>query len=453
MPNIDSTDSTDSTDSIDSTDSTYSINNKQKQSILDINSFNSVVKGNFDIDIDTGVSDIKSNKSNTSNEQHNNIIATTNADETFENLTDIPNIIEDNEDTGNILSGGSGITKKNTVLIKKADLNANKHINKDSTSTTTPPSIPHLFTIDYLLTSDKDLINEDNVYSTVDTYISNYNSEQMKTYNQSFKNLYQKYSRKQYIIKNISNKITVIKNTFENIKKDRAKDKDKDTYKNKHKDHKDHNKHHHTHDRHKHNNNSSSSRDMPDEIIFELTKPHYLFYDNNNNLTLLKTQISNKRVALQFEYQNLINKINVELPEKKQFEKQRIQFIELLETYYTYVLYHKKINQILINNKTPIIVQSLNNMYSEKPLLEGSLTYIDNSYIELINKYNTDKLNKYNELIIKMRSTHTQDDALLNDIKEYINKSELIDINNTIREQTTNQVETTIINYIITNLP
>ena len=363
-------------------------------------------------------------------------------DNDIEQLNDLPNT---NLNIKNqILAGGSDILKKNSVksTIEIKEMNA-KEVNKNIILNKNKDRIiakeheydhtlsPKLFRIDYLVETDKDLINEDTVYSTVDKYISNYNSEQIKTYNQSFTNLYQKYSRKQYIIKNINNKVVVIKNMFEHIKKDH-----KDKGKNKH-------------NNYKHN--------IIDEIIFELKKPQYLFYDNNNNLALLKQQISNARVVLQYEYQTLINKINVEHSEKKQFENQRTQFIELLETYYIYVLYHKKINQILINNKTTIILQKLTNIYSEKSLLEGTLTYIDNSYIDLINKCNTDTLNQYNELLTKMQSINnknqsTQDSIFPDIIKAYIAKlDDIKNIYNNIQEQ--NKHQNTIINYIITKLP
>ena len=397
--------------------------NINAQSILAINNFNSVIdttdttdtKKTINTTTDTTTIDTKKTTDTTTIDYSKNSINSIN-NNTYEILDELPQ-----RNINSIYAGGSIIPKtlkpvKDVVINDDIDT-----INLNALS-------PHLFTIDYLLTSDKDLINEDNVYATVDKYISNYNSEKVKEYTQAFKNLYQKYSRKQYIIKNINNKVIVIKNKFENIKKDNIKGKD--------------------HKRAKHN---KSIRDLPDEIVFELNKPHYLFYDNNNNLALLKAQISNKRFELQYEYQHLINKINVELPEKKNFENQRIQFIDLLETYYIYILYHKKINQILINNKTSIILQNLTNMYSEKSLLEGTLTYIDNTNIDLINNYNTDKLNQYNELIIKMQSTNIQDDILLDAIKEYINKiSEITNIYNTIKNQTSNQ--TTIINYIITKL-
>ena len=121
----------------------------------------------------------------------------------------------------NIFAGGSDTLKKNPIK-DKSTLTQITILKKDSIQdiTTDYTPSPQIFTIDYLFTSDKDLINEEHVIATVDKYISNYNSEHIKTYTQAFKNLYQKYSRKQYIIKNLSNKITVIKNTFENIKKD-----------------------------------------------------------------------------------------------------------------------------------------------------------------------------------------------------------------------------------------
>ena len=306
----------------------------------------------------------------------------------------------------------------------------------------------NLDSLDYLVSGDKDLINLNNVHNTVDKYINNYYSDTIKIYKQSFKKLYQKYSNKHFTINNIGTVITVITNTIE---KDHYKDKDH------HKDKDDKYKKNIKHI--KKSNKITTPKQVKPNIIYQLNKPIYLFYNDNNNLQLLKRQISNNRVDLQLLYQKLINKVNVEIEEKKHFEKQRAQFIELLEEYYTYTLYHKKINKISLLNKTNIILQSHHDLYTEYKLLESGLYYIDKSNIELINNFNTNKLNEYNKLITSMHDIKDFKDykdiktnkTHINTIKTYINNSELDKIYESINEQKTQQTE--YINYIITKLP
>ena len=132
------------------------------------------------------------------------------------------------------------------------------------------------YDIDYLIADDNKLINIIKVNNIVDKYIKNYYSENIQQYKQSFKNLYQKYSTKRHIINNIGNVITVLKNTNDN-----------DVIKKK------------------------NNKLIKPEIVYELKKPLYLFYNNNNKLELLKRQISNNRADLQFLYQKLVNKLIV----------------------------------------------------------------------------------------------------------------------------------------------
>ena len=167
----------------------------------------------------------------------------------------------------------------------------------------------------------------------------------------------------------------------------------------------------------------------------------------------MKRQISNNRADLQFLYQKLVNKLIVEPYEKKHFEKQRIQFIELLEQYYIYTLYHTKINKISLLNKTNIILQTTTDLYTEYKLLEGELYYIDKINVDLINKCNANKLNEYNNIISKIKgnSDIKKDTKIIDIIKTYLNTNELHKINNLIAEQKQQQNE--YINYIIMELP
>ena len=76
---------------------------------------------------------------------------------------------------------------------------------------------------------------------------------------------------------------------------------------------------------------ADTSRKEKHEIVYEVSKPGYIFYNKDNNLITMKTRIGNKRQELQMNYQSLVNKLDVQLEEKKQFEKERKQFIDLLD--------------------------------------------------------------------------------------------------------------------------
>ena len=161
-------------------------------------------------------------------------------------------------------------------------------------------------------------------------------------------------------------------------------------------------------------------------------------------------EISNDRVKLQYLYQTLVNKLNVSLDEKKDFEKRRKKFIESLETYYIYTLYHKKINKISTTNKVNIIIQEL---LGDNNLLEGNIYSVDNSLIDLINTQNASKLNEFNNLVSKMQSIKNikDDKKILETIKEYLNKNETNKLLESIKLNAKQQDN--YIDYIITELP
>ena len=130
----------------------------------------------------------------------------------------------------------------------------------------------------------------------------------------------------------------------------------------------------------------------------------------------------------------------------------------MLEEYYIYTLYHKKINKILKTNKTNLIVQS--SYYLEKDnnisfVLSGETYLIDNTIIENINNYNIDKLTQYYNIILKL-SGNTQnniknDKQLIEEIKIYLDKKEKIEL---IKNIETNKItQDNYINYIIHKLP
>ena len=291
------------------------------------------------------------------------------------------------------------------------------------------------YNIDYLIEEDEKLINVDNVKKQVDTYIDNYNSESMKTYKISFNKLYQKYSNKKYRIKILpvndkynSTKIVVFKN-------DKKESKGKEG---------------------KEDNN----------IVTELIKPHYIYYnDDKFNLYDFKNKVSNTRAELLYKYEILVSKINISPEEKTIFEKERNKFVTLLENYYSYTLYHKKINKIVTLNTTQLIIQSKYNIHSDSnddnsnenmiSILSGETYIINNDIINSINNNNIDKLTQYNNIILQLTGKKSKeikkDTKLIEEIKLYLNKSDKEKLNKNIEESKTHQ--DTYIDYIVSRLP
>ena len=276
-----------------------------------------------------------------------------------------------------------------------------------------------VYNIEYILPEDDKLFIVEKVIKQVDKYIDNYNSSQMTKYKQSFKQLYQKYSNKKYIIKTIKTKNNPIKVIV--VKNDKTED-----------------------------------------IIKEITKPLYLYYDEDYNITTLKNKISNTRTELQYKYETLTSKLNITPNEKKDFENDRNSFIELLEEYYIYTLYHKKINHINTTNKTVLLMQEVNSFYKENiettmQMLKANLYSIDNSTIDIINKLNIDKLTKYNDLILKLSAKDSKkldkDKKIIDEIKSYLDKTESNIINENIKKTIQQQNVENIINYIVLSLP
>ena len=294
------------------------------------------------------------------------------------------------------------------------------------------------YKINYLVPDDEHLVNPDKIKSTVKRYIENYQSDAMKKYKQLFKIVYQKYSSKRYLIDNTDTEIIVSK-LSEKTNKD--------------------------------------SKIGKRDIVYEISKPQYIFYNKNNNLILMKSIISNKRLELQIHYQSLVNKLDVQLEEKKQFEKDRKNFIDLLERYYIYNLYNHQINNISLEGKSNIVIQELHGFLKDNAektfALDGNLYSIDNSLVERINATNSSRLNIYNELMVKLQSAKSTSSSsidkvdkvdkvdktekdkrekLTDEIKEYLkSRAENTKLNNEIKDMV--QVQNTYIDYIIYKLP
>ena len=289
------------------------------------------------------------------------------------------------------------------------------------------------YKIKYLVPDDEHLVNIDRIKSTVKKYIENYQSDAMKKYKQLFKIVYQKYSSKRYLIDNTDTEI-IVSRVSEGLAK--------------------------------------ASKNEKRDIVYEISKPKYIFYNKDNNLIHMKSIISNKRLELQIHYQSLVNKLDVQPEEKKQFEKERKQFIDLLERYYIYDLYNHQINNISLEGKSNIVVQELHGFLKDntekKFTLDGNLYTIDNSLVERINANNSNRLNTYNDLMVKLQSSKSTSSSssrekadktekdkrekLIDEIKEYLKSNdENAKLNNEIKDAV--RIQNTYIDYIIYKLP
>ena len=302
----------------------------------------------------------------------------------------------------------------------KNDTDKNEEDISQSITTNPNPntnSVDIEYNIDYLVDDDEKLIDVEKIKIQVDRYIDNYNSEIMKKYKNTFNKLYQKYANKKYKIKTLS-----IKDKYNSIKIVVTKNDKKET------------------------------------IVTELTKPQYIYYDEDANLYKLKNKISNERAELLYKYKLLVSQLNVSTEDKDKFETERKDFITLLEEYYTYTLYHKKINTITLNNKTNLIIQS--SYFIEKEdkstsVLSGDTYLIDNTIIENINTYNIDKLTKYNNLMLQLTGKNQKeikkDTKLIEEIKLYLDTNQKKELMKNLEMNKKQQDE--YVNYIVLKLP
>ena len=328
------------------------------------------------------------------------------------------NEIESNEIESNEIESNEIESNSNDLILNGGAKNKNSSIHKSENINMNDmnDSIDIEYNIDYLVNDDEKLIDVEKIKIQVDTYIDNYNSETMKNYKNAFDKLYQRYSNMKYTIKTVP-----VKDKYNSIKIIVMKNDKKET------------------------------------IVTELTKPKYIYYNDFDNLYKLKNNISNERTELLYKYKILVSQINVLPEEKAKFEKDRTNFINLLEEYYIYTLYHKKINKISITNKTNLIIQQkyLNKKDNISSILSGDTYLIDNNLIENINTYNIDKLTQYNNIIIQLTGKNQKDikkdTKLIEEIKLYLDKKEKEEVLKKIEES--KKIQDSYINYIILRLP
>ena len=303
--------------------------------------------------------------------------------------------------------------------LEKQDLEnpARKFSENDSDDNINNNYVDIEYNIDYLVDDDEKLIDIEKVKSQVDTYIDNYNSDIMKQYKIKFDKLYQKYGNPKYKIQTIP-----VKDKHNSIKIIVRKN------------------------------------DKNETIITEITKPNYIFYDNDSNLYKLKNNISNIRAELLYKYELLVAQLNVSIEDKKEFEKERVEFINLLEEYYIYTLYHKKMNKNITHKKTKLIINSKYNLEKKDDIisvLSGDTYYIDDTLIDSINNYNIDKLTNYNNIVLQLSGKNQKDikkdTKLIEEMKLYLDKKEKEELNKKLEESKLQQDN--YVNYIISRLP
>jgi hypothetical protein len=274
----------------------------------------------------------------------------------------------------------------------------------------------------FLYPEDDQLINLDSIKQKVNEYVTNYHSATYTNYKKTFNQVYQKYSKKNYIILNTNDKITVYKTIS-------SKEKLKTI--------------------------------LPvGDKIFELNKPKYIHY-SYEVFEQMKRDISNSRQILKQEYDNLVTKIDIQQEDKNVFDKHKEKYIKNLEKYYTYISYHNTINNITDTNIETILNQELvevlqDNQDTKKALLEYESYKINKNLINDINKINSDRLNSYNDIInmIQILPNGKKDPRtteLKNKIKSYLDKKELDNYLKSLNTEIKHQQN--YIYYIVDQLP
>lgn len=279
----------------------------------------------------------------------------------------------------------------------------------DSSESTVLEGGAYVVNIDYLAPEDESLVNTEKIFTKVNQYIDNYNSPEYSKYKKLYNQIYQKYSKKQYIIQPFKHKIKVVKNT------------------------------------------------KVQETVIELNKPKYFHY-TPETFILMERELSNQRALLKYNYDKLITKLDLKLDDKTAFEKERAKFIVALEKYYTYQVYHKKINKIGGKITMNILIQHLSEYLKEsgeetRILLENEFYKIEKSLIDSINKFNGDRLTAYNDIIYSLQTKKgdTLDKKLKDKILEYLDKKELELLLENLNKTVKTQDE--YVSYIVEVLP
>jgi len=329
--------------------------------------------------------------------------------------TDKEQFIDEETDKENFIDDTTEEPSDDTTEEPSDDTTENNTIDTNNNENYNIESVDIEYTIDFLIPNDEKLVDIEKINNKVDNYINNFNSEIMTNYKNEYSKIYKKYSNMNYKIKILPKdkndlvKIVVLKN------------------------------------------------DKKETVIKELTKPNYLYY--NDILNELKTNISNEREKILFHYKELISNKELSINDKEEFQKEKDKFINLLEDYYSYTLYHKKMNKIsTTNSKSNLLLQNLNTidtLETSKSTLIGDIYSIDTALINEMNTLNSNKLTEYNSIIQQLLGKKIEDikkdTKLKEEIKLYLDTTMKHNLDSKLKNEKNKQDN--YINYIINKLP
>lgn len=196
---------------------------------------------------------------------------------------------------------------------------------------------------------DEKIIDRENIEKMVNHWYNNYHSEEYNNYLKVLDIIPKKFSKKIYETRYLGNKIIIYK-----LLQNKSK-----------------------------------------EIISTITIPKYV--NVNEEADKLKNELKLLRENLLVKYKSLLVSDNVNMKDKNNFIKDKENFINKLEKYYQFKKYYLMINNINLNGKINI---QLNEIENEKLIINDY--YIDQNLIHLINQNKTNKLNEFNEILLKL---------------------------------------------------
>ena len=196
---------------------------------------------------------------------------------------------------------------------------------------------------------DEKIIDRENIEKIVNNWYNNYHSEEYNNYLKVLDIIPKKFSKKIYETRYLGNKIIIYK-----LLQNKSK-----------------------------------------EIFSTITIPKY---ENIHEETdKLKNELKLLRENLLVKYKSLLVSDNVNMKDKNDFINDKEHFINKLEKYYQFKKYYLMINNINLNGKTNI---QLNEIENEKLITNDY--YIDQNLIHSINQNKINKLNEFNEILLKL---------------------------------------------------
>lgn len=230
------------------------------------------------------------------------------------------------------------------------DIQINENINDENKQEEIPNMTLENFYINEMLHKDDEkIIDRENIEKIVNNWYNNYYSEEYNNYLKVLDIIPKKFSKKIYETRYLGNKIIIYK-----LLQNKAK-----------------------------------------EIISTITIPKYV--NVNEEADKLKNELKLLRENLLVKYKSLLFSDNVNMKDKNDFINDKDNLVNKLEKYYQFKKYYLMINNINLNGKINI---QLNEIENEKLITNNY--YIDQNLIHLINQNKTNKLNEFNEILLKL---------------------------------------------------